>query len=105
MSLEQFFDEPEVPYNPIVDAETKNRIKISIAAYAYELLGHSIISDAEFDELAKKIDVSIDTRRPDMDRWFRENFQSHTGMWIHNHPEKNRIRYLTLQKLLKPDWR
>lgn len=105
MSLDQFFDEPESLYNSVVDTETRNRIRLSVAAYAYELLGESIMSDAEFDELAKKIDVTIDTRRPDMDAWFRQNFQPHTGMWIHNHPEKNRLRYLALQKLLRVDWK
>lgn len=105
MSLDQFFDEPESLYNEKVDQETRNRIKLCVAAYAYELLGHSIMDDAEFDSLAKQIDVTIDTRRPDMDIWFRQNFQSHTGMWIHNHPEKNRLRYLALQKILRDDWK
>lgn len=95
-NLEQFIDEPV--YNPIVDAETRRRIRLSVAAYAYEYLSSPIMTDAEFDELARAIDLSIDTRRPDLDAWFRKNFQSHTGMWIRNHPEKNILE--SLAKLL-----
>jgi hypothetical protein len=52
------------------------------------------MSDSEFDELAKSIDLSVDTRRPDLDKWFRKNFDPFTGMWIHGHPERQRIEQL-----------
>jgi hypothetical protein len=92
MSLEQFLDDD--PYSDKVCLETRNRIRLSLAAYAYEVMCMSIMSDEEFDTLAKSIDLSIDTRRPDLDKWFRENFEPHTGMWIYNHPERFRLRQL-----------
>lgn len=92
-NLEQFLDEGPV-YNPTVDGETRKRIRLSVAAYAYEYLSTPVMDDAEFDELARSIDLNIDTRRPDLDAWFRKNFQPHTGMWIRNHPEKNKLEWL-----------
>lgn len=43
--------------------ETRNRIKLSVAAYAYEFKDNPIMSDADFDELASKIDTSVSTDR------------------------------------------
>jgi hypothetical protein len=91
MSLDQFFDREETLYNFIVDVETRKRIRISVAAYAYELLSTPILSDEEFDALAYSIDLKISTRRPDLDAWFRRNFEPHTGMWIYGHPEKSKL--------------
>lgn len=90
MSLEQFFTDDDM-YNPTVDTETKNRIKLSVAAYAYEVLNQPIMTDGDFDALAKKIDLSVNTRRPNLDKWFRENFSSSTGMWVLNHPDRRRL--------------
>ena len=97
MSLEQFFaDEVDhSPYSERVCLETKNRIRVAIAAWAYEVLQESIMSDSEFDELAKSIDLSIDTRRPDLDKWFRKNFQAYTGSWVHGHPDRHRLDQIT----------
>jgi hypothetical protein len=95
MTLEAFFDQIEPidndPYSDIVCLETRRRIRVSLAAYAYEILLESIMPDHEYDALAKLIDLSIDTRRPDLDKWFRKNYKSYTGSWIHSHPERDRL--------------
>jgi len=74
--------------------ETRNRIKLSVAAYAYEFKDNPIMSDADFDELASKIDTSVSTTNPRLDYFFAKNFQPDTGMWIHKHPELGKIEYL-----------
>lgn len=79
-------------YNPIIDAETRLRIRISIYAYAYEYEAVSLISDGEFDEMCYQVDLSVNTRRSDLDTWFRKNFDPCTGQWIHKHPELNKIK-------------
>ncbi len=76
------------------EVETKRRIYISICAYAYEILNNPIVSDADYDRIATEVDLSIDTSRPDLDDWFRKNYQPHTGMWIHNHPELDKLKRL-----------
>lgn len=93
MNLAQFLDEEEAdPYSAKVCDETRRRIRLSVAAYAYEYLGQPTMTDAEFDKLATSIDLSIDTRRPDLDKWFRDNFEPHTGMWVHKHPERHKLK-------------
>lgn len=99
MNLEQFFEEEDTLYNPIVDSETRNRIRLSVAAYAYEYMNTSLISDEEFDKLAQSIDVKVNTRRSDLDAWFRTNFNPHTGMWINSHPEKEILRSIVMKIL------
>jgi hypothetical protein len=70
-----------------VETERRNRIRLSIFAYAYEFHSDSLISDGEFDEMCTKINPSIETGHAVMDQFFREKFDPNTGMWIHNHPE------------------
>jgi NAD-dependent DNA ligase len=81
-------------YNPIVDAETRLRIKVALYAYTYEYEAVSLVSDGEFDELCSRINLEISTRRPDLDKWFRENFSAYTGQWIHNHPELHKLKQI-----------
>ena len=95
MSLDQFFDDTD-PYVPSVwgtdiEKERRNRIKLSVAAYTYEVYNESIMSDAEFDQLADKINVQVVTGNELMDDFFREYFSPHTGQWIHKHPDKAKL--------------
>jgi len=92
MSLDQYFDgtAPYVPstWGSEVEKETRNRIRLSVAAYTYEVYDDPIMSDAEFDQLAEKINVQVVTSNELMDDFFREHFSLHTGQWIHKHPNK-----------------
>lgn len=74
------------------ETQTLVRMRLAAAAYAYEIENDSIISDAEFDEGCKLVDLSIDTTRPDLDAYFREHFDPSTGMWIHHHPELDKVK-------------
>ena len=74
--------------------EIRNRILVSVAAYAYEYLNAPIMSDSEFDALAQQIDVTQDTGNKNLDDFFKNNFNADTGLWIHKHPEKNKLKYL-----------
>lgn len=67
--------------------ETRKRIRVAVAAYAYEMRAAPIMSDSEFDALAASIDLAVPTSRPEMDFWFICNFQPHTGSWIWKHPD------------------
>ena len=92
MSIDQFFDDtgPYVPsvWGTDIEKERRNRIKLSVAAYTYEVYNESIMSDAEFDQLADKINVQVVTGNELMDDFFREHFSPYTGQWIHKHPDK-----------------
>lgn len=73
------------------EIQTRKRIKVLVAAYAYEFLARPVMSDTEFDELAASIDLSVGTGRPDLDIWFILNFQPFTGQWIWKFPELQRV--------------
>ena len=75
-----------------VSEERRNRIKLSVAAYAYEMDSNSIMSDGDFDSLCLKINVDIDTGNTLLDTFFRDEFNPSTGQWIHKHPELAGIR-------------
>ena len=74
--------------------EIKNRIKISVAAFAYEYLNSPIMSDADFDSLSQQIDVKKQTGNKMLDTFFEKHFTVDSGMWIHKHPEKTKLKYL-----------
>ena len=92
MNLDEFIDAPL--YSETIDRETRNRIKLAVYAYAYEFMSDSVVSDGDFDKLALEIDLSVNTRRPELDAWFRKEFQPDTGQWVHSHPELNKIAEL-----------
>lgn len=99
MTLEQFFEEEkhttlDQKWGTDVEKQTRLRIKLTIAAYAYEVMNHSIMSDADFDKKCLEVDLSIDTGNEELDKFFREEFDPSTGQWIHKHPEKRKIGYL-----------
>jgi len=71
--------------------EIQRRIKLSIAAYAYEIKDDSIMSDESFDEESRKVDLSISTGNRKMDNFFKKHFTPDTGQWIHKHPHLKRI--------------
>ena len=74
--------------------EIRNRIKLSIAAYAYEFLGESIMTDHEYDQLSLKINPDVKTGNDLMDDFFKKHFDPSTGMWIRKHPEIQKLNYL-----------
>ena len=76
------------------EIERRNRIKLTVAAYAYEFVNTSIISDANFDQLAMQITLQMDTGNAVLDTFFRTEFQPDTGQWIHKHPELEKVKQL-----------
>jgi len=44
-----------------IEIERHKRIKLSVAAYAYEVHNNSIMSDADFDKLALEINLNTFT--------------------------------------------
>ena len=72
------------------------RIRLAVCAYAYEFMFTSLIPDSEYDRLSLEVDTSVSTDRPDLDRWFKENFDPSTGMWVQNHPDLARLRSIVL---------
>lgn len=66
-------------------------MRLGAAAYAYEIDNDPIMSDEEFDHGCRLIDLRIFTTRPDLDKFWQENFDPSTGMWIYKHPELPKV--------------
>lgn len=77
-----------------VEWERWRRIRVSVAAWAYERHDVSLISDAEFDKLCQEIDPSVSTGNRKLDNFFKKHFSPHTGQWVHKHPEKSKLEWL-----------
>lgn len=77
-----------------METERRNRIRLSLAAYAYEYHDDSIMSDAEFDKLSLAIKPEVKTGHKRLDKFFREEFDPSTGMWIRKHPMRNELAEL-----------
>lgn len=75
-------------------SERQRRVNIALWAYAYEVEFSPLVSDAVYDHAARQIDLSQATDRPDLDAWFREHFDPSTGMWVHRHPELDKLAAL-----------
>lgn len=94
-TIEDFFDvEEPVKWGNVVEKEVKRRIKLSVAAYSYEFLDVSVISDAEFDKMSLEVDVSVKTGNELMDNFFKNYFDASTGQWIRKHPQLDLISKL-----------
>jgi hypothetical protein len=76
----------------VFNPEIRNRIRIAVAAYAYEFESHPIMSDAAFDHLARTIRPMVLTGHMVLDRFFMTTFDPSTGAWIHRHPELSKVR-------------
>lgn len=77
-----------------LETERRNRIRLSLFAYAYEFESESLVSDAVFDELARRIDPSVSTGHEVLDAFFRDKFDPDTGVWVWDHPELEKVAKL-----------
>lgn len=74
-----------------IELERHRRILIAIYAYAYEIKNDPIVSDEEFDRLASEIVETKSTGNEKLDDFFKNEFDMFTSLWIHKHPELDKI--------------
>lgn len=77
-----------------VKTEIRNRIRVALAAWAYEKHNTSLMTDDEFDKLCLSIRPDVVTGNAEMDKFFREEFDPSTGLWVHEHPGRLRLESL-----------
>lgn len=77
-----------------VEQEIKRRMKLSIAAYAYEYDSTSIMSDGDYDKECLKVDLKINTGNEKLDKFFKKHFDPDTGLWIRKHPELDKVKFM-----------
>lgn len=96
-TIEDFFadsDDPPTISRTLKEIEVWRRIKLSVAAYAYEYLDESIMSDSEFDMMCRQVNLKVDTGNKVCDKFFKKHFDPSTGQWIRKHPEIKKIASL-----------
>lgn len=87
------------PEAPEVAFQRWLRIQVAAWAYAYEFENTSLVPDDVYDFAARMIDPKIKTGHKIMDKFFATQFEPDTGMWIHQHPERDRLpRIVKLQR-------
>ena len=74
-----------------VEVERKRRINVAVWAWAYEVESRPIVSDAVFDREARLIRPEMETGSPVLDSFFQTQFSPETGMWVHNHPGRDKL--------------
>lgn len=81
-------------YEPSAEEQRRYRIRLSLAAYAYEFHDDPIMTDADFDDLSGRVDTNIKTGDEEMDAFFEKKFDPSTGQWIHDHPGLDRLAWI-----------
>jgi hypothetical protein len=74
-----------------VAIERRNRIRLAVAAYAYEVMDDPVMTDAAYDRLSRQISPNMVTGNVEMDVFFRQHFDPSTGAWVRKHPNKNAL--------------
>lgn len=77
-----------------IEHEVRARIRVTVATYAYEIADSPIMSDFQWDALAQSINPKLGTCHPLVDEFFAAHFSPMTGMWIHQHPELDKVKAL-----------
>lgn len=80
-----------------VERERRNRIRISVWAYAYEVMDDPLVSDARYDKVSRRIEPNVVTGHPKLDKFFKKHFSPDTGMWVRVHPDKAKLHSLYLR--------
>ena len=79
-------------WGSVVEVERRRRIVLSLAAAAYEFDGCSLMSDADFDTLARQSNKTVSTGR--FDDFWQGEFDPSTAQWVHRHPDLAGVRKL-----------
>lgn len=82
---------PRMAWGSPVERERRNRIRLAVYAYAYEVRDESLVTDHEFDQLARSINPAVTTGNAALDAFYRTYFTPDSGMWIHHHPDLDGI--------------
>lgn len=88
------FTRPDLRWGSDEEIERRRRIALCTMTYAYEIADNPICSDADWDRAAQRIRPTMGTGHPLLDEFFAWEFSRMTGMWIHRHPELDRVKII-----------
>jgi len=70
-----------------LEVERRRRIRLAVAAYAYEIMDDPIMSDHDFDRLSEQVETHVSTGNRRLDKFFKDHFEPASGMWVRKHPD------------------
>ncbi len=75
-------------WGTLIEQVRRDRIRVSVAAWAYEESYKPIMTDQEYDELSERVHSqrNVATGNHRLDRFFQREFNPDTGLWVHRHP-------------------
>lgn len=81
-----------------------DRIKVAVAAWAYENSHKPIMSDKDYDDLCERVHSqrNVATGNHRLDRFFQRSFDPDTGIWVHRHPNKAGLENIYARYYYKP---
>jgi hypothetical protein len=81
-----------------------SRIKVAVAAWAYENNHKPIMDDAAYDDLANLVhqERNIATGNHRLDRFFQRQFDKDTGLWVHKHPHPHLLENIYARYYQQP---
>lgn len=85
-----------------VEVEKRHRINAALWAYAYEIMDDPLVEDEKYDSVCRSIRPEVPTGNDVLDRFFQTEFSPDTGMWIHKHPEADKVAALYQRLTGKP---
>ena len=74
---------------PLHHQVRRDRIRVAVAAWAYEKQFRPTMTDAAYDELSERVHSqrNVATGNHRLDRFFQRSFDPDTGLWVHRHPD------------------
>lgn len=73
------------------EIERRNRIRLAVWAYAYEIKAEHLVDDATYDKVSLSIRPDLKTGHTVLDAFFENEFSPDTGLWIYRHPEFDKV--------------
>lgn len=76
----------------------RDRIRVAVAAWAYEKGPTPSMSDQEYDALSLRVHKyrKVATGNSRLDNFFKRHFDHYTSLWIHKHPDQEGLRRIYL---------
>lgn len=84
---------------PLHHRVRRDRIRIAVAAWAYENKHRETMTDAEYDQLSERVHSqrNVATGNHRLDRFFQREFNPDTGLWVHRHPDTKGLERIYAQ--------
>jgi len=92
------------PWGTLSELVRRDRIRVAVAAWAYETGHRPIMTDRQYDQLSQRVHETrnVATGNHRLDRFFSRNFQADTGLWVHSHPDKAGLENIYARYYQKP---